>query len=41
MDGVGNYEENIFKLDLSRGGGAKIQTGRDPRGHNRKKLPLN
>lgn len=40
--GKENYEENIFKLNLSRGGGAKIQPGRDPKGQNRKKiLPLN
>lgn len=32
----GNDEESIFKLELRRGSGAKIQVGKDPRDQNKK-----
>lgn len=32
-----NDEKNIFRLRLSRGGGAKIQAGKDPRDQNQKR----
>ena len=40
---MGGDEENIFKLKLSKSGGAEIQAGKDLRGQNKKenKLPLN
>lgn len=36
--GKGNDEENILKLELQRGGRAKIQVGKDCRGQSKKKI---
>lgn len=36
--GKGNDEENILKLELQRGGRAKIQVGKDCRGQSKNKI---